>query len=75
MNTAGEETGSYKEYQESTTITLEWTVRNLKQLFDSRSAVTPPLFPTLERELTRLISSSKGDQKSKVTKSAKFGGG
>ena len=26
----------YKEYQESTTITFEWTVKGLKQLFDSR---------------------------------------
>ncbi|KAF8608499.1 hypothetical protein BDV93DRAFT_200841 [Ceratobasidium sp. AG-I] len=41
------------EFQESSTVTLEWTVRNLKQLFDS----------------------SKGDQKSKVVKSAVFGGG
>ncbi|KAG8906851.1 hypothetical protein FRB99_005911, partial [Tulasnella sp. 403] len=42
-----------KEFQESTTTTLEWTVRNLRHLFDS----------------------SKGEQKSKVTKSVKFGGG
>lgn len=41
------------EFQESSTVTLEWTVRNLKQLFDS----------------------SKGEQKSKVVKSAVFGGG
>ncbi|TDL22102.1 hypothetical protein BD410DRAFT_748785 [Rickenella mellea] len=41
------------EYQESTTVTLDWTLRGLKQLFDS----------------------SKGEAKSKVTKSVKFGGG
>ncbi|KAG8793347.1 hypothetical protein FRC12_003002 [Ceratobasidium sp. 428] len=41
------------EFQESSTVTLEWTVRNLKQLFEG----------------------SKGDQKSKVVKSALFGGG
>ncbi|KAF9505097.1 hypothetical protein BS47DRAFT_1368336 [Hydnum rufescens UP504] len=44
---------SAAEYSESTTTTLEWTVRGLKQLFDS----------------------SKGELKSKVTKSIKFGGG
>ncbi|KAG8986701.1 dolichyl-P-Man:Man(5)GlcNAc(2)-PP-dolichol alpha-1,3-mannosyltransferase, partial [Tulasnella sp. 427] len=44
---------NFKEYQESTTVTLEWTVRNLKQLFDG----------------------SRGDQKSKVHKSVRFGGG
>ncbi|KAH9925561.1 uncharacterized protein B0H18DRAFT_1008984 [Fomitopsis serialis] len=41
------------EYQESTTIRLEWTVGNLKNLFDG----------------------SKGEAKSKVTKSIKFGDG
>ncbi|CAE7231198.1 unnamed protein product [Rhizoctonia solani] len=41
------------EFQESQTVTLEWTVRNLKQLFEN----------------------SKGEQKSKVVKSAVFGGG
>ncbi|CAE6475932.1 hypothetical protein ACGC1H_007273 [Rhizoctonia solani] len=41
------------EFQESQTVTLEWTVRNLKQMFES----------------------SKGEQKSKVVKSAIFGGG
>ncbi|GAB1521561.1 hypothetical protein RhiTH_004658 [Rhizoctonia solani] len=41
------------EFQESQTVTLEWTVRNLKQLFEN----------------------SKGEQKSKVVKSAIFGGG
>ncbi|TFY58335.1 hypothetical protein EVJ58_g6484 [Rhodofomes roseus] len=40
------------EYQESTTIRLEWNVGNLKNLFDG----------------------SKGEAKSKVTKSIKFGG-
>lgn len=44
---------STAEFQESKTVTLEWTVRNLKQLFES----------------------SKGEQKSKVVKSAVFGGG
>ncbi|EJT98517.1 hypothetical protein DACRYDRAFT_24540 [Dacryopinax primogenitus] len=44
---------SYNEYLESNTITLEWTLRGLKQLFDS----------------------SKGEAKSKVTRSVKFGGG
>ncbi|KAI6129990.1 hypothetical protein EDD17DRAFT_1176409 [Pisolithus thermaeus] len=39
--------------QESTSITFEWVLRGLKNLFDS----------------------SKGESKSKVTKSAKFGGG
>ncbi|KAG8967239.1 hypothetical protein FRC03_010314 [Tulasnella sp. 419] len=42
-----------REFQEATTVTFEWTVRNLKVLFDS----------------------SKGEAKSKVTKSVKFGGG
>jgi len=41
------------EFCESSTTTLEWTVKNLKNLFDS----------------------SKGDLKSKVCKSIKFGGG
>ncbi|KAG8685884.1 hypothetical protein FRC11_009894 [Ceratobasidium sp. 423] len=41
------------EFQESQTVTLEWTVRNLRQLFEN----------------------SKGEQKSKVVKSAVFGGG
>ncbi|KDQ62554.1 hypothetical protein JAAARDRAFT_30458 [Jaapia argillacea MUCL 33604] len=41
------------EYQESTTIKFDWTLRGLKNLFES----------------------SKGDSKSKVIKSAKFGGG
>ncbi|EPS98449.1 hypothetical protein FOMPIDRAFT_1031468 [Fomitopsis schrenkii] len=41
------------EYQESTTTRLEWTVGNLKTLFEE----------------------SKGEAKSKVTKSVKFGGG
>ncbi|KZO99519.1 hypothetical protein CALVIDRAFT_544516 [Calocera viscosa TUFC12733] len=44
---------SYNEYLESNTITLEWTLRGLKALFES----------------------SKGDAKSKVTRSVKFGGG
>ncbi|KAL4080742.1 hypothetical protein J3A83DRAFT_4084952 [Scleroderma citrinum] len=39
--------------QESTTITFEWALRGLKNLFES----------------------SKGDSKSKVTKSVRFGGG
>ncbi|KAH7914269.1 hypothetical protein BJ138DRAFT_1144217 [Hygrophoropsis aurantiaca] len=39
--------------QESTTITFEWVLRGLKNLFDS----------------------SKGESKSKVTKSVRFGGG
>ncbi|EJC97944.1 uncharacterized protein FOMMEDRAFT_114721 [Fomitiporia mediterranea MF3/22] len=43
----------FQEFQESTTVRLEWTVRGLKQLFES----------------------SKGESKSKVTKSVKFGGG
>lgn len=41
------------EYCESSTVTLEWTVKGLKNLFDT----------------------SKGDLKSKVCKSVKFGGG
>ncbi|KAH9980056.1 hypothetical protein BGW80DRAFT_1272964 [Lactifluus volemus] len=41
------------EYQESNSIVFEWTLRGLKNLFES----------------------SKGEAKSKVTKSAKFGGG
>lgn len=52
MSTSLDES-NFKEYQESTTVTLEWTVRNLKQLFDA----------------------SKGEQKSKVHKSVRFGGG
>ncbi|KAF8630909.1 hypothetical protein AX17_005267 [Amanita inopinata Kibby_2008] len=46
-------TESQQEYQESTSITFEWTLRGLKTLFDS----------------------TKGDHKSKVTKSPLFGGG
>ncbi|KAH8114309.1 hypothetical protein DFH11DRAFT_1593744 [Phellopilus nigrolimitatus] len=42
-----------EEYQESNTVRLDWTIRGLKQLFES----------------------SKGEAKSKVTKSVKFGGG
>ncbi|KAF6757529.1 hypothetical protein DFP72DRAFT_891381 [Ephemerocybe angulata] len=41
------------EYQESTSVTLEWTLRGLKNLFDS----------------------TKGDAKSKVTRSPRFGDG
>ncbi|EIM86087.1 uncharacterized protein STEHIDRAFT_147607 [Stereum hirsutum FP-91666 SS1] len=41
------------EFQESKSITFEWTLRGLKNLFES----------------------SKGEAKSKVTKSVKFGGG
>lgn len=41
------------EFSESATVTFEWTVKNLKSLFDA----------------------SKGDLKSKVAKSVKFGGG
>lgn len=41
------------EYQESTSITFEWTVKGLKNLFDS----------------------SRGDNKSRVTRSVRFGGG
>ncbi|KIJ45648.1 hypothetical protein M422DRAFT_59802 [Sphaerobolus stellatus SS14] len=41
------------EYAETTTTTFEWTVRDLKHLFES----------------------TKGDTKSKVIKSARFGGG
>lgn len=41
------------EFQESSSIVFEWTLRGLKNLFES----------------------SKGEAKSKVTKSAKFGGG
>ncbi|KAG9040246.1 hypothetical protein FRB95_000175 [Tulasnella sp. JGI-2019a] len=52
MMSALQEEG-FREHQEATTITLEWTVRNLRNLFDA----------------------SKGDQKSRVTKSAKFYGG
>lgn len=51
MNTQTAEANS--EFQESTSITFEWTLRGLKNLFDS----------------------TKGDTKSKVTKSARFGGG
>ncbi|KAI5116435.1 hypothetical protein M0805_006249 [Coniferiporia weirii] len=43
----------FKEYQESSTVRLDWTVRGLKNLFES----------------------SKGEAKSKVTRSVKFGGG
>ncbi|KAM6494171.1 hypothetical protein JOM56_010532 [Amanita muscaria] len=48
MNTETEQ-----EYQETTCITFEWTLRGLKALFDS----------------------TKGEHKSKVTKSPLFGGG
>lgn len=51
MNTQTAEANT--EFQESTSITFEWTLRGLKNLFDS----------------------TKGDTKSKVTKSARFGGG
>lgn len=41
------------EYQESTSITFEWTLRDLKSLFET----------------------TKGETKSKVTKSVRFSGG
>lgn len=47
------QTAEPTEYCESSTTTLEWTVKSLKSLFDT----------------------SKGELKSKVTKSVRFGGG
>ncbi|EMD31420.1 hypothetical protein CERSUDRAFT_163065 [Gelatoporia subvermispora B] len=53
MDSSNTTTGA-QDHQESNTIKFEWTLRGLKNLFES---------------------SSKGDAKSKVTKSVRFGGG
>lgn len=62
------------EYQESTTVTLDWTLRGLKQLFDSRwvCEAVPSVIEVLDFTASLI---SKGEAKSKVTKSIKFGGG
>ncbi|KAG6850067.1 hypothetical protein H0H93_001617 [Arthromyces matolae] len=52
-STVTSSTDPESEYNQSVTITFEWTLRGLKNLFDS----------------------SKGDAKSKTTKSMRFGGG
>lgn len=56
--------------QESTAVTFEWTLRGLKNIFESRYIIVLTWFPLL---LTRYYS--KGESKSKVTKSVRFGGG
>ncbi|KAG9051464.1 hypothetical protein FS837_006640 [Tulasnella sp. UAMH 9824] len=63
MSTSLDES-NLQEYQEFTTVTLEWTVRNLKQLFDARTRI-----------FENLAYNSEGEQKSKVHKSVPFGGG
>jgi hypothetical protein len=60
------------EFQESNSIVFEWTLRGLKNLFESRWVLQPLCSPVATASSTR---SSKGEAKSKVTKSAKFGGG
>ena len=59
--------------KESTTIRFEWTLRGLKNLFENRlvSLINGRIL------LPSIINSalSKGEAKSKVTKSPKFGDG
>jgi len=57
------------EFQESNSITFEWTLRGLKNLFESR-CVCGCHVPRMTSPVL-----SKGETKSKVTKSTKFGGG
>jgi hypothetical protein len=60
--------GTSVEYSETTTVTLEWTLPGLKSIFESRFE------PALVVRISVLMhKSSKGDTKSKVTKSARFG--
>ena len=61
------------EFQESNSIVFEWTLRGLKNLFESRWVLQPPVSSNLPQEPQPRFS--KGEAKSKVTKSAKFGGG
>ena len=59
------------EFKESTTIRFDWTIRGVKDLFDSTF-----VYPLIILFLNILIfGCSKGDGKSKVWKSVKFGGG
>jgi hypothetical protein len=59
--------GTSVEYSETTTVTLEWTLPGLKSIFESRFE------PALVVRISVLMhKSSKGDTKSKVTKSARF---
>ena len=65
--------------KESTTIRFEWTLRNLKNLFENRF-VLPILHICarichLESAFTTYATLSKGEAKSKVTKSPRFGDG
>lgn len=68
---------SAAEFQESKSITFEWTLRGLKSLFESRCATLNGRgISVCRRFFTYNASScSKGEAKSKVTKSVKFGGG
>src|SRR5712691_6928312 len=61
------------EYQESNSITFEWTLRGLKNLFESRCACGCHV-PRWDARRNS-FRFSKGEAKSKVTKSTKFGGG
>ncbi len=61
------------EFQESNSITFEWTLRGLKNLFESRCVLACLVLKLNAGNLTPCLS--KGDAKSKVTKSTKFGGG
>jgi hypothetical protein len=61
------------EFQESNSIVFEWTLRGLKNLFESRCVCFPVY--VLDFNVRTLPRVSKGEAKSKVTKSAKFGGG
>jgi hypothetical protein len=59
------------EFTESTTVTLEWTLRDLKGLFDCRYSSLPR--PAARTTETTCPCVSRGEQKSSVTKSARFG--
>lgn len=86
------------EYQESTSITFEWNLKGLKNLFESRSVILQrrPLadrYPVPESTLRMYQQSkhqimylfinalwtcwlfSRGEMKSRVTRSARFGSG
>lgn len=61
------------EYQESTSITFEWTLKDLKNLFESTWAHDIQWFCGVANSACCVLS--KGESKSKVTKSVRFCGG
>ena len=61
--------GTSSDAKESTTIRFEWTLRGLKNLFDNRFVIFGK--HPCGTDFTR----SKGEAKSKVTKSPRFGDG